>query len=46
MIINQNITDDIKSAIQEALEIESQYETERLKKWKKEIKFASSKKRR
>lgn len=46
MIINQKITDDIKSAIQEALEIESQYEKERLKKWKKEIKFASSKKRR
>ena len=46
MIINQKITDDIKSAIQEALEIENQYEKERLKKWRKAIKFAPAKKRR
>lgn len=46
MIINQKITDDIKSAIQEALEIENQYEKERLKKWRKSVKFAPAKKRR
>lgn len=42
--MNQQITNNIKSAIQEALE--SQYEKERLKNWKNAIKFASSKKRR
>jgi hypothetical protein len=45
MIINQKITDDIKSAFQEALEIEDKYEKESLKKWKKLEKFTSGIKR-
>ncbi len=43
MIINQTVTDDIKSSIQDAL-VED-YDKEKLKKWKKVEKFASSKKR-
>ena len=46
MIMNQQITNNIKSAIQEALEIEDRYEKERLKKWRKSVKFAPAKKRR
>lgn len=45
MIINQKITDDIKSSIQEALEIEDKYEKEKLKKWKKLENYTPSKKR-
>ena len=45
MIINQKITDDIKSSIQEALEIEDRYEKEKLKKWKKVENFTPGKKR-
>ena len=44
--MNQQITANIKSAIQEALEIDNQYEKERLKKWRKAAKFAPAKKRR
>lgn len=43
MIVNQKVTDDIKSSIQDAL-VED-YDKERVKKWKKVEKFASSKKR-
>lgn len=43
MIVNQNITNDIKSSIQDAL-VED-YDKERLNKWKKVIKYAASKKR-
>lgn len=43
MIINQKVTDDIKSAIQDALEEER--DKERVTKWKKAIKYAASKKR-
>ncbi len=43
MIVNQNITNDIKSSIQDAL-VED-YDKERLNKWKKVIKYAPSKKR-
>lgn len=45
MIINQKITDDIKSAFKEALEIEDKYEKESLKKWKKLEKFTPAIKR-
>lgn len=45
MIINQKITDDIKSSIQEALEKEDKYEKERLKQWKKVEKYTPGKKR-
>ena len=43
--MNQQITNNIKSAIQEALEIEDRYEKEKLKKWKKVENFTPSKKR-
>ena len=43
MIISQKVTDDIKSSIQDAL-VED-YDKERVKKWKKVIKYAPSKKR-
>ncbi len=43
MIVNQNITNDIKSSIQDAL-VED-YDKERLNKWKKVIKYSASKKR-
>ena len=43
MIINQNVTDDIKSSIQDALTNNS--DKEKLKKWKNVVKYASSKKR-
>lgn len=43
MIVNQNITNDIKSSIQDAL-VED-YDKERLNKWKKAVKYAASKKR-
>ncbi|MBO7527335.1 MAG: hypothetical protein J6T74_05485 [Clostridia bacterium] len=43
MIINQKVTDDIKSSIQDALE--EDYDKERVTKWKKVIKYAASKKR-
>ena len=43
MIINQKVTDDIKSAIQDALE--GDYDKERVTKWKKSIKYTPSKKR-
>ena len=43
MIINQKVTDDIKSYIQVAL-VEN-CDKEKLKKWKKVIKYAPSKKR-
>lgn len=43
MIINQKITDDIKSSFQRALEIEDKYE--KLKKWKKLEKFTPGIKR-
>ena len=43
MIVNQKVTDDIKSSIQDAL-VED-YNKERVKKWKKVIKYSASKKR-
>ncbi len=43
MIINQKVTDDIKSYIQDAL-VEN-CDKEKLKKWKKLIKYSPSKKR-
>ena len=43
MIINQKVTDDIKSYIQDAL-VEN-CDKEKLKKWKKVIKYSPSKKR-
>ena len=43
MIINQKVTDDIKSYIQDA--IVKNYDKEIVKKWKKVIKYAPSKKR-
>lgn len=43
MIINQKVTDDIKLYIQDAL-VEN-CDKEKLKKWKKVIKYAHSKKR-
>lgn len=43
MIINQKVTDDIKSSIQDALE--GDYDKERVNKWKKATKYAASKKR-
>ena len=43
MIINQKVTDDIKSSIQEA--IEENYDQEKLKKWKKVEKYTPGKKR-
>lgn len=43
MIINQKVTDDIKSYIQDALV--KNCDKEKLKKWKKLIKYSPSKKR-
>ena len=43
MIINQKVTDDIKSSIQEALE--DDYDKENIKKWKKVEKYTPGKKR-
>lgn len=43
MIINQNVTDDIKSYIQDALL--KNYDKEKLKKWKKAVKYTPSNKR-
>ena len=43
MIINQTITDNIKSSIQDALTTNS--DKEKLNKWKKLVKYSPSKKR-
>ena len=45
MIINQTVTDDIKSYIKNSLHVVSDCDKEKLKKWKKLIKYSPGKKR-